>query len=247
MKTNNENTCNNCSYPIKENFCPNCGLPVKLHRINKAYALQEVSNLFGYEKGYLYTFRELLFRPGQTIRDFLTKNRQKYTKPVTFLIIASALYTYFAQYLKVETVFQEKLERGQQKLAGSNAIHWIQDNYGYSNVISALFIIFWLKLFFRKHNYNFYELAVLLFFVMGESMIFSLLIPINTKYFGSATIESVITTLVFAYLGWAIGQFFGDKFINYLKAIFAYILGFMTFIILVSIAGVLYETMLKGK
>nr|WP_228426360.1 hypothetical protein [Chryseobacterium carnipullorum] len=34
--------------------------------------------------------------------------------------------------------------------------HWVQSHYGYSNIIMGGFIAFWLKIFFKKYDYNFF-------------------------------------------------------------------------------------------
>jgi FtsH-binding integral membrane protein len=247
MEINKENICTNCLEPISLNFCQNCGNPTKLERIDRRYAIQEAISLLGFEKGFLYTIKELLLRPGQTIHDYLISNRNKYTKPLTFLLLASAIYTFVVHYFKVESIYQERVEKSYENSSVSSTIILIQNNYGYANIISTVFIIFWLKLFFKKYHYNMYETAVLLFFVMGEVMIFSVLMPINTKYFNSPIIENVVTIAGLVYMGWAIGQFYEKKFSNYTKAFFVYIFGFLTFVIFAVVIGVVYDIIFKGK
>jgi hypothetical protein len=247
MEINTENICTHCLQPVSVNFCQNCGNPTKLERIDRKYALQEAISLFGFEKGFLYTIKQLLLTPGQTVHDYLTSNRNKYTKPLTFLLLTSAIYTFVAHYFKVESVYQATIEKSYGNSSITNVILLIQDNYGYANIISTIFIILGLKLFFKKYKYNIYETAVLLFFVIGEVMIFSVLIPINTKYFGSVIIENVVTILGLVYIGWAIGQFYEKKNSNYIKAFFVYLFGFLSFVIFAVLMGVIYDLILKGN
>ena len=48
------------------------------------------------------------------------------------------------------------------------------------------------------------------------------------------------------YSTWAIGQFFGKgKLLNYVKALFAYILGLLTFTVLVIFIGILIDLVIK--
>ncbi len=247
MELQIENTCQNCTYPIKENYCPNCGIPTKIEKIDRNYALQEGINLFGFEKGFLFTIRELLLRPGQAVHDYLTKNRYKYTKPLAFLITASAIYTFVAHYLQIESVYQQDFEKKFQKASYLNVMHWMQDNYGYANILSTIFIILWIKLFFRKYHYNNYEIAVLLFFIMGEGMIILLMMPINAKYFGSAGFEMLLNIFSFSYIGWAIGQFFEKKIFNYIKGFIAYMAGYLTLGFIAATVSTVYDVFLKGK
>lgn len=50
----------------------------------------------------------------------------------------------------------------------------------------------------------------------------------------------------FAYTTWAIGQFYEKgKFINYVKAFFAYILGMLTFALTIQIIGAITDLIIK--
>ena len=247
MEIQIENTCQNCNQDVTNSFCSNCGTPTHLEKINRNYALKEFVNLFGFEKGFLYTIKELLLRPGQTTHNYLTKNRYKYTKPLTFLLAASALYTLVAHYLHVESVLQERMAKNNQNLHGQYVMQWVQDNYGYTNILSGVFIVYFLKKFFKKYNYNFYEIAVHLFFVTGETMIMLLLIPVNTKFFGSIVIEAILSLLTYVYFAWALGQFFEKKISSYIKAFIAYILGLFIFMFIAVVIGIVIELLSKGR
>ena len=50
----------------------------------------------------------------------------------------------------------------------------------------------------------------------------------------------------FVYMTWAVGNFFGKKkIINYVKALFAYILGMLTFFIIAILSGSLIDLLAK--
>jgi hypothetical protein len=91
--------CQNCAQVVIGNFCSNCGQNSTFERIDKNYAKNEFLNLIGYEKGFLYTFKELLLRPTTNISTYLKTNRNKLTKPLTFLILSSVIYTLVVNYL----------------------------------------------------------------------------------------------------------------------------------------------------
>ena len=83
--------CENCNNQFSENYCPNCGQSAKLRRIDKHYISHEFLHLLHFEKGFLYTIKELLSRPEDSIKEFIDKNRNKHMKPVPFLILTSLL------------------------------------------------------------------------------------------------------------------------------------------------------------
>jgi hypothetical protein len=104
----------------------------------------------------------------------------------------------------------------------------------------GVFIALWTRLFFKKYDYNIFEILILLCFVMGMAMlIFSAFGVIQ----GLTQIKLMQFAGVFGfiYTTWAIGNFYEkNKLINYVKAFFAYLLGMLTF----TIAAVLFGTLI---
>lgn len=219
--------CKNCSTAITLNYCPACGHPRALKRINGQYILQEIRSVLSLEKGFLLTIRELAARPGKSIERFLVEDRKSLVKPVVFLIVASLIYTVLNSIFHFEDSYVKfSGEQGSSTLA---IFKWVQANYGYANIIMAFFIGLWLKLLFRKYPFNFFEILILLCFIMGMGMlVYSVfgvaqsLTKIHLMQFGSI--------VAFVYTTYAVGQFFDKKKpINYFKAFIAYIAGMITF------------------
>lgn len=86
--------CKNCDNQITDKYCPNCGQSATLKRIDKHYISHEIQHLLHFEKGVFYTAKELLIRPGNSIREFIGENRNKHMKPVAFLILTSLLISF---------------------------------------------------------------------------------------------------------------------------------------------------------
>lgn len=230
--------CKNCNAELNGNFCSNCGQPAKLKKIDGHYIKHEIGRVLQLEKGIFYTIKELLIRPGQSIREFISENRNKLVNPIVFIIFTSLIFTLIKHYFHIKDIYVHY--EGPQENAISEIFKWIKENYGYVNIIMGFFITFWSKIFFRKNNYNFYEILILLCFVMGIVMlIFSL--------FGSIEGLTKISLMQYAsmvgivYISWAIGQFFEKKHKNYLKAFAAYILGSLTFGFTAFLLGILVE------
>lgn len=230
MKTEGNNkTCTNCHAPNIETFCPNCGQPAQLKRIDSHYVAHEIQHLFHIEKGVFFTAKELLLRPGVRIREYLSENRNRLIKPVPFLVLTS-LITTFVFYL---THFGEGMAtkpHAAEPTTLDSINHWVITHYGYANLIMGGLTAFWLRLFFFRHKYNLFEISVLLCFVMGEGMLlFALMASLCTFIKGQAFFLGFML-LIWLYISWAIGQFYGEKkWLNYLKSFLAYTLGFVTF------------------
>lgn len=235
--------CNNCNTTIISKFCHECGQPSVLKRINGHYIIHEIEHVLHFERGILYTIRELITNPGHNIRKYLSENRSRLVKPVIFIIITSLIYTIVTNLFHIEDKYINF--DGEHNTAAFKIFEWIRTHYGYANIIMGVFITLWLKLFFRKFNYNFFETLISLCFVMGMSMliftVFSILQGIT-----HIKLMSVGGITGFLYSAWATGHFYGkDKILNYIKAFFAHILGMLTFSIVALVLGILIDALLK--
>jgi hypothetical protein len=228
-------TCNKCNSDVKQNYCPNCGTPVELKRINGQYILKEIGSVLNFDKGILYTIRELLFRPGKNIQTFIIKDRNRLVKPIIFIIITSLIYMIAQQFLHFEDGYVNA--GGFEESAITKIFGWIQSNYGYANILMAIFIAGWIKIFFRKYDYNFFEILILLCFAMGIGMLIYTVFGIieSTTKIRVLHIGGIIGLI---YATWAIGQFFDkNKKVNYLKGFLSYLLGMITFFLGAIILG----------
>ena len=68
-----------------------------LKRIDGRYVWDEISSVLNFEKGFLYTTKELFLRPGKTVREFIQKDRNRLVKPIIFIIICSFIYSIIQQ------------------------------------------------------------------------------------------------------------------------------------------------------
>lgn len=226
--------CRNCKTPIEGNYCGNCGEPAQLKRINGHFVWHEIEHVLHLEKGIFYTVKELFIRPGTAVRTFISENRNRLVKPIIFLIVCSLIYSLVSHAFHAEVMGSSE-EAVKLLPAVRSIFDWIQHHYGYSNLIMGIFISLWLTLFFRKSGYNFFEILILLCYVMGVSMLlFTVLIFIEKL--GHLHLGQTSFIPVFVYTIWAIGQFFNpEKIGSYLKALVAYLLGMLVFYILLSI------------
>lgn len=235
--------CINCNTKVNSKFCPDCGQPKILKRINGHYIVHEIEHVLHFERGILYTIRELITNPGLNISNYLTENRSRLVKPIIFIIVTSLIYSISNHFFHFQDGYINYLDN--QKNSTAAIFRWVQGNLGYSNIIMGTFIALWTKLFFRKHKYNIFEILILLCFVIGMGMlIYSIfgiiqeLTHLNLKLFAEI--------IGFIYTTWAIGQFYDKrKTSSYIKAFFAYILGMLTFALAVIIIGTLTDLIIK--
>lgn len=235
--------CTNCSTEINQNYCPKCGQAALIKRINGHYIIHEIEHILHFEKGILYTIRELSIRPGNNINHFIKENRSRLVKPIVFIIITSLIYSIISHFFHLEDGYVN-FDISKESTSAI-FLRWINDHYGYSNIIMGVFIAFWLKLFFKKYDYNFFEIIILLCFVMGMGMLifafFALIEGIS-----HFKLMSVAGAVGIVYMSWAIGQFFDKKKpMSYFKAFAAYCLGMIGFTLTAILIGVIIDALIK--
>jgi hypothetical protein len=235
--------CKNCNTEVNSKFCPDCGQLSSLKRINGHYIIHEIEHILHFERGILYTIKELLINPGQSIKSYLTENRNRLVKPIIFIIVTSLIYSICNSFFHFEDDYVNKL--GNNNSATSAISKWIQGHYGYANIIMAIFIALWTKLFFRKYKFNIFEILTLLCFVMGMGMLFLSAFGI-IQSLTSINLIIIASIVCFVYTTWAIGQFYEKgKIVNYIKAFFAYLLGMLTFFFTAILIGTTIDLITK--
>lgn len=224
--------------------------PTPLKRINSKYLIQEITHLLHLESGFLYTVKQLFIRPGKLARTFILEDRTKATKPLIFLIFTATLFTLIFHFFHIEYQFfslEKKVSTIDEYLEKRAIAEWINKHIGYSLLIIGFLIALWIKVFFRKHSYNIYEITILLCYSMGQMLLIIILFSLFEYVFKLKPLATIGVFLSYIYVIWAIGQFFGEKkWINYLKSLLCCVLGAMTLrFLLIFLANLFYHLGIK--
>jgi len=164
-------------------------------------------------------------------------------KPVLFIVVTSLIYTTIEHLFHIEQGYIDSAATTNS--AVGVLLNWIQNHYGHANIMMGVFIAFWLKRFYKRHDYNFFEILILLCFVIGIEM---LVLAFFAFFEGIIKIQlkQISGVIAFLYAIYAITDFFDKhKKANYIKAFFAYVLGLVTFSFSAIILGILMDLTLK--
>ena len=227
-------------------YCSHCGRPVQPSRIDIKYIIREIGSVLSFKKGILFTIKELLIRPGQSVRSFILEDRHRLVKPIIFVIFCSFIYTILQQLLHFEDAyFENAYKEIDSESASMVIIEWTRNHYGYANILTGFFIAPWLKILFRKYAYNFFELVVLLLFLAGiTTLIYSVFGIVEA--FSGLRLFYISVSIGIIYTSWAIGQFYGKKnYMNYLKGLLSFLLGTLLFSISAATLGIVIDTMIN--
>jgi hypothetical protein len=215
-----------------------------LERIDGKYIWSDFVSVLIFEKGILFTIKELFLRPGDTIREFLHYDRNKLVKPIAFLIFTSLVLIIIHDILGLNTA------RSPENTGSDGVLivfEWVVDNLGLVNILLGLFIGLWTRLFFIRSNFNIYEIFILVFFTTGiGSLIYTFIrIVESIAGFESQYLSFVIEMV---YSVWAIGNFFNkNKFLSYIKGVLAYLFGSVTGSFIIILIGLLLDVFNKSN
>ncbi|AZA89974.1 Protein of uncharacterised function (DUF3667) [Chryseobacterium nakagawai] len=207
----------------------------EIKRIDANYISHEIQHLLHFDKGFPFTFKEVLIRPGKAVREYLKENREKYVKPIVFLVFAAVLYTFIIHLLHIEVlIFNikgfEETKQWEHNINTEVINNWIDSHLGYSALIIGFFMALWTKIFFYRKGYNLFEIFVLLAYLFGVFFISLLFFLLLSKLTGVLIITQIGVFLLQIYFVCAIGQFFGEKvFLNYVKSLICLFLGVVTY------------------
>ena len=238
--------CKKCNHSVEGNYCSNCGYPQTLRKIDGSYVIGEMADTLFAHKGFFYTTKRMLLQPGESVKRYITEDRSRFVKPITFLIINGLIYTIVSHLFHIGTKYYYLQQQPDIEFPTVNLLlNLLIDYHGYASILIGLLMAFWIKLFFRKYEYNLFEIFILLCFVSGiTSFCFSFVLILQ----GLTHTDLIHISTLFAmiYCAWAIGQFFDRKKAgSYIKAFLSYLLGCLIFGFLVALIGVFIDLVIK--
>jgi hypothetical protein len=167
-------------------------------------------------------------------------------KPVAFLILTSLLFTLISHLFHADDLYNQKENLSFGKSSINDIMNWVKTHWGYVNILLGIFIALCLKLFFSKYKYNFFELMILMCFVMGQAMLLLTIVTMLVGVLGKQGYIILSSVISYGYTIWAIAQFFdGRKVVNYIKSFFAYFLGYILFYVAIVPVGLIADLIIK--
>jgi len=167
--------CKNCDQQFEGNFCNYCGQAADTHKVTMHFIWHDLQHgLFHFDKGIFYTIKQLLTRPGITIREFIDGKRVRHFKPLSFVVVLGTLYGLFYHFF-IDKIYDEKPINPNGNVIGvyETVVKWSTDHFAYSSLIMILINTVVSYFVFKKQGRNFAEHLVLNTFFTGLTLIVS--------------------------------------------------------------------------
>lgn len=163
-----EHTCEYCGETFTGRYCPQCSTDCQRSRLTFRNAVLNVLDVWGLGNRPMFgTIKELFWRPGYMIRDYLRGRQQAYFPPVKMLFLLSMFLLLEANLLGVqlsskesyvnitegpeEQVSEKVVEAGNTINAIANSvIEWVFTHPAQMTIIQCLIIIFIIARIFRN-------------------------------------------------------------------------------------------------
>lgn len=198
--------CKNCEIHFDSKFCPNCGQNIKTAEINFHNFLHDIQHTFHFEKGFFYTLKELILRPGKTIHTYIDGKRINHIKPLTLLILLATAYGIVYHYsgMDLTKIFQGSTQQQNavntphfQKVMAEKLNEWLSTKESWINLILLPIYAIGTAICFRKTKLNFFKHVVLQAFSLSLRLFFLILITPILLYFYHKQQYSPIIWLMF--------------------------------------------------
>jgi len=241
--------CQNCNTALQGKYCSNCGQSSETHKIDVHYLWHDVQHgLLHFDKGILFTTKELFTRPGNSIREFLEGKRVKHFQPISLVLVLAGIYGLLFHFFKINMFENYVVASGSGERVGhiNEAIEkmseWIGQHYSILALLQIPIFTIGTYLCFRKSGYSFVEHLILNTFLIGQRLILHI-ITFPLYYISNGTpmltsVDRIINLIGYALAIWTLIQLFKNQSKGILRTIFSLLIPFL--IIFLILAGCLF-------
>lgn len=244
--------CKNCSSPYHHNFCSNCGQKVKTVRLDWHYIKDEANyTLLHFNKGLLYTIKELFTRPGETIREFIEGKRIKHYKPLLLVFVLAGISGFLSLKLDMITLmssYNAQNLNGKVMEEYNKVMHTMFSHYAFMEILALPVVSFASWLAFKKWGYNYIENIIINCFATGQRLVFSIFciviyLIIPKDYIMKVAVLNSIAT--FGLTIWTYASLYKDKepgaiILRILLFLFLMLLFFLIILIILTVLFAIY-------
>ena len=189
-----EHECAHCHTHYVGRFCPQCSQEYGTSHFTMKTIMHNILDVIGFEeygnRSILRTLRDLLWRPGYMIRDYLGGHKIAYFQPFKLLLLLTVVFGLIVHWMGVEPeetkdiseIFLEYMKN--RELAKQIApyvtmigqvIRWIDENLAYSIILQNFLIVtaMW-KVYRHRSPYSWTETFVAQMFICCQFMLLAI-------------------------------------------------------------------------
>lgn len=228
--------CRNCTAQFEGNYCPQCGQRPNEGRIVLKESLREaVEHYFDLDAPLLRTVRDLILRPGTMIRDYIRGRRKRYSHPIRYFLMITAIYLILKSLTGFDPVETFGQAIGNQNGYDPSRTDSRASTFFSEHINSFLFIFVFLlgsfsRLFFRRSGFNISEHLTLSLYAISEYLFIATFVMLGSLL--EPKIFFLNYAIVLLYPAFVLFRFHeGNAFSRSVKSIIAVILSWLLYIL----------------
>ncbi|MCB0723498.1 MAG: DUF3667 domain-containing protein [Ignavibacteriae bacterium] len=233
-------TCTNCGSQFTDKYCSHCGMKANDGHIYFKDQLHDAMYyVFSLDSPLWKTFKGLMTNPGKVGHEYIAGKRKSYYTPIKYFILCSAIYFLvfkISGYNPVKS-FYEAIGKEYRPDTFSDMI---RNNLNYFIFLLVITMPIASRALFPKQKQSFPENIAYSFFIIGHFML------LNTVFIPLVFINpyfAFIKNLTLLYIAWGIGSINEGKiFWRLIRSFLAMLLGYLLYIILVSVISFLISS-----
>jgi len=223
--------CKNCHQIYEGNYCNNCGQPADTHKINWHFLWHDVQHgLLHFDMGIPYSIKQLLTRPGHSIREFIEGKRVKHFKPLSLVVVLATLYGVLYHYFHINLI---NVTSTDPEINYLDFNKWMSTHFSWLTIATIPFFTLGTYICFRNQGYNFIEYFILNTFKASQKLSAHIITFPLLYIFNNTPYIQKVTTLIYAIdlvlIFWTNIQFFNRM--SKTKVFFLSLLSHLIFLI----------------
>lgn len=241
MRNQKHQNCYNCGTKLVGKYCSNCSQKSDTKRLDFKHFMQHdiIHGAFHFDKGLLYTLKEIMLRPGKVTNDYISGKRVRYYNffYLSLLIIGFTLL--------LQSLHQENIT-----LTGKSATYIETRNFASKNIkyILLSFIPFFAlssRIVYRKVHFNIAEHTIIASVTLIYFLVLNLLsevLDLTRIQISNNAIFSTLSGLLIVYIYYQTFKqhYTTKKWVNALNAFLTLVLfSFLFFLLMFMIIYIL--------
>ena len=231
-KTDEQHTCAHCQTEYVGYTCPQCGMRADSERFTFKSLLPKLMDMIGFDehgnRSIIRTLRDLFWRPGYMIRDYLNGHSAAYFQPFKLLFLLVIIFTLLIHIMGIEphktlemSDFLKRMEEDETKKAllpfmilARDVIQWFRNNVAYSVLIQNVFVVtaMW-KVYRKRSPYSWTETFIAQMYICCQFMLLAIIqVLLTWKYHASGLLPYFVQGwVVIPFMLYDFYQFYGEQ------------------------------------
>lgn len=200
------------------------------------------------DKGIVYTFKELLLRPGQMINGYWEGKRVKHYNPFSYFILIGGILAFINVKFADQLLKNANVPTASPKVFGKfDLMRWILEHPTVGMYVLIPFFSCASWLVYKKYKRTFPEHLVAYIYIIAQTQWMGLVLMPLQIFVPSTVLYYVSNVPILLWQIWAIHKVFESKptWKSILRSVWNYILGYLVYMLTAILLGIIIGIIIR--